>query len=183
MQDVIRKKDLWKEWMAKHNRTSTVVRTTTKQGVYYRIEGQIDYRGYTAKYLDSDTRHFLAECNFSKCMPFSLVIWREDYMDKIMKVFGQQDIVIGDHQFDKKYNIQSNSQNMARDFFHSQQLKDLILDLDLSGMWIVDKDNVFALSYRVFSAMDDMNAYDKAHDLFCAIIDSLVEISAIKNLG
>jgi len=182
MQDVIRKKELWQEWMAKNNSSSKVIRFSTNQGVFYRIEGSIAYRGYTAKYIESDTRHFMAECVLNQRTPFSLIIWREDYFDKIMKVFGQQDIVIGDDRFDEHYNIQSNSRSMACDFFLSQQIKDLILNLDLAGMWIMDEDDGFSISYRVGSDMVDMDSYDKAHDLFCAIIDRLIEISAIENL-
>jgi viroplasmin and RNaseH domain-containing protein len=80
-------------------------------------------------FTESDTRPLRSEITMDLKTKFELSISWEGSVEKIMKIFGSQDIQIGNQAFDKKYLIQSN--NSSQTISVLRDLKDLILKLNI----------------------------------------------------
>jgi len=58
---------------------------------------------------------------------FSFKIYQEGFVSTVGKVFGMQDIIIEDKEFDDKFVIQSNDENKMKQIFNDMKLKSQIL--------------------------------------------------------
>jgi hypothetical protein len=73
--------------------------------------------------------------------PFKFAIRHTNSMEELAKVFGMQDIVVGDPEFDKDYIIQGNHPEHVIDFFSNTGIKDLIKQQSSINLSIMDSRN------------------------------------------
>jgi hypothetical protein len=125
--DVLAKKELWKE-IAKKLKGEFKIKQTISRDISTLIL-EIPYKNQMVVLTESDTRPLRSEINMDLKTKFELSISWEGSVEKIMKIFGSQDIQIGNHEFDKKYLIQSN--NSSQTISVLRDLKDLILKLNI----------------------------------------------------
>ena len=125
--NVLAKKELWKEIAKKLNGKFKIKQTISRDISTLILE--IPYKNQMVVLTESDTRPLRSEINMDLKEPFELSISWEGGVEKIMKIFGSQDIQIGNQEFDKKYLIQSN--NSSQTISILRDLKDLILKLNI----------------------------------------------------
>jgi len=125
--DVLAKKELWKE-IAKKLKGEFKIKQTISRDISTLIL-EIPYKNQMVVLTESDTRPLKSKIDMNLTDPFEFSISWEGGVEKIMKIFGSQDIQIGNQEFDKKYLIQSN--NSQRTTAILRDLKDLILKLNI----------------------------------------------------
>jgi len=178
VRDITQKQNVWQSWIEANNGSFQLRRTSDK--TYTILKGEIPYRGFTLRYLESDHKPLKVECALGPGTPFSLNFWKEDLTERILQMFGQQDIQLGDEDFDLAYNIQSDNQNLARDFLRWGDLPRRIRDLDIPSFRISDEEGekVFACVFGF--TLDKQESYQHAHNLVCIVIDRLIEMSIVR---
>jgi hypothetical protein len=125
--DVLAKKELWKEIAKKLNGEFKIKQTISRDISTLILE--IPYKNQMVVLTESDTRPLRSEINMDLKTKYELSLSWEGGVEKIMKIFGSQDIQIGNQAFDKKYLIQSN--NSLQTISILRDLKDLILKLNI----------------------------------------------------
>jgi hypothetical protein len=125
--DVLAKKELWKEIAKKLNGEFKIKQTISRDISTLILE--IPYKNQMVILTESDTRPLRSEINMDLKTKYELSLSWEGGVEKIMKIFGSQDIQIGNQEFDKKYLIQSN--NSSQTISILRDLKDLILKLNI----------------------------------------------------
>ncbi len=121
--NVLDKKELWK-LIAEKLKGEFKIKQTVSRDINTLIL-EIPYKNQLVVLTESDTRPLKSEINMELKEPFEFSISWEGGVEKIMKIFGSQDIQIGNQAFDKKYFIQSN--NSQRTTAILSELKELIL--------------------------------------------------------
>lgn len=119
-------------------------------------------------------------------------IYRENFFSTIGKLFGMQDIEVGDPYFDKEFIIKGNSEEQIRKLLKSAQLKGLIRRIPKIHFQV--KDTEYKLFQRTFPKGVDMLYFESMGViknketlknlflLFSAILERLVQIdSAYEN--
>ena len=125
--DVLDKKELWKIIAEKLGGKFKIKQTISRDISTLILE--IPYKNQKLVLSESDTRPLKSEINIDLKTKFELSISWEGGIEKIMKIFGSQDIQIGNQKFDKKYLIQSNNSSQTISILRG--LKDLILKLNI----------------------------------------------------
>jgi len=74
---------------------------------------------------------------FNHNSQFQLNIWKEDYLDTIMKYFGQKEISLGIKEFDSRFFIRTNDEIKARLLLNSQ-IQDYLMKFDITIFKIED---------------------------------------------
>ena len=125
--NVLEKKELWSEIAEKLKGEFKIKQTISRDISTFILE--IPYKNQMLVLTESDTRPLKSEINMDLKEPFEFSISWEGGIERIMKIFGSQDIQIGFQEFDKKYIIQSN--NCSQTITILRDLKDLILKLNI----------------------------------------------------
>ena len=115
--DVFSKKDLWEKLAELYNGKFKIKQTISKDINSFRLE--IPYRNHILVLTETDTKPLKFETEFKLNRNFEFNISWEDIMEHILKLFGKQDIKVGDKEFDKKYLIQSNDSELASKLLNS----------------------------------------------------------------
>ena len=125
--NVAEKKNVWQEIAGKLNGKFIVKQTVSKDVTTLVLE--IPYKNYTVILTESDTKPLKSEVILELKDDLEFRLSWEDVFDRIMKFLGKQDIETGDHEFDKKYILQSNNPVKAAKII--SQVKELILRLNI----------------------------------------------------
>ncbi len=120
---------------------------------------------------------------------FKLLITQQGFIDNVGKLFGAQDIQIGDTQFDKKFMVKSNDETKALLTLSNnsilkalQQLKTIRLDItNDEGIWSEKpKEGNFMLYYVLDGKITHIDQLNKLYSLFADTLDTLTKINSIK---
>ena len=125
--NVTEKKKVWQEIAGKLNGKFIVKQTVSKDVTTLVLE--IPYKNYTVILTESDTKPLKSEVILELKDDLEFRLSWEDVFDRIMKFLGKQDIETVDHEFDKKYILQSNNPVKAAKII--SQVKELILRLNI----------------------------------------------------
>ena len=68
---------------------------------------------------------------------------KQGFIDTIGKLFGSQDIQVGDKEFDKKFIIKGNDEFKIQTIFLDKSLKKIILSQEDIQLQILDKEGIF----------------------------------------
>ncbi len=104
--NVLGKKDLWEELSAMYEGKFTIRQSVSKDTNSFRLE--ISYRNQNIVLTESDTKPLRFETELPLTTKFEFSISRKDAIERILELFGKQDIKVGDKAFDKKYIVGSN---------------------------------------------------------------------------
>ncbi|MFC2097248.1 hypothetical protein ACFLSI_02820 [Bacteroidota bacterium] len=123
--DVSSKRELWKEIANLFNGKLTIKQTISKEAETLILK--IPYKKVQIELIETDTKplKFYFDINFLSKFEFN-ISW-EDTIEKILKIFGRQDIIVGEEKFDRKYLIQSNNEDILKNIFADSNLKRLII--------------------------------------------------------
>ncbi len=163
--DVSEKREIWNTIAEKYDGNFSVGKTIDH--VLETLRLQIPYKGCMINASESDTRplKFEVVVNFTQVFDFN-ISW-EDTVEKFFKLFGKQDIIIGEDEFDDKFLIQSNNPDLLKQTLSDSKIKQLII-----------KHNIYLLNSK----------YDKKNDrtnILCVInrtTDSLVTLNELIEL-
>lgn len=119
---------------------------------------------------------------------FKFEIYREGFIRKIEKLFGAQDIEIGNPNFDKAFIIKSNNEFKIKSILQNKELRKLIeiqkdvniQILDVKGIWENKlPSNEFELSYFSDGKIDDLEILKSLIELFKILLDELYILDVI----
>jgi len=125
--NVLEKRELWSKIAEKLNGKFKIKQTVSRDISTFILE--IPYKNHTIVLSESDTKPLKSEIDLDLKEKFEFSISWEGSIEKLMKIFGSQDIQIGSQEFDNKYLIQSNNTQQTRVVL--MDLKDLILKLNI----------------------------------------------------
>lgn len=74
---------------------------------------------------------------------YTFTLYREKPIHQVNKVFGMQDIVIGNKEFDRRYIIKSTSEPATKELLAEPVLRELIITGDTADLRIMPPDSVF----------------------------------------
>ena len=119
----------------------------------------------------------------------SLCLYRENLFTDVQKLFGMQDIKIGDAQFDSQFVIKSNQPEKIREFLANDQLKQLIDFQEHTRIEIMGTEASFNGPHpngadELYLACDLQIVYKRdleyLFQLFTTTLDRLTEIGIIQ---
>jgi len=118
-------------------------------------------------------------------------IFRKGLFSTIGKLFGAQDIIIGDPEFDKAFVIKGNDEAKIQHLFSSITLRDIILSHEYLHLEIMEKEGpcgdkipegINQLYYLVEGDFKDVDHLKSIYTLFGAFLDQLSKIGSARQL-
>ena len=123
---------------------------------------------------------------------FRFEIYQETFLSSITKIFGAQDVIIDNEEFDHRFRIKSNDELKVKSFLKDDALKLQILSFkdinlqisDQKGIWGEKlPDGEFELSFFIKGLVDDIEILKQIHKLFCAALNRLEEMNILKTVS
>jgi hypothetical protein len=120
-----------------------------------------------------------------------LRLTKQAFVDNIGKLFGAQDIQIGDKTFDKRFMIKGNDEFKIQTLFSNEIIKGLILAQSDIHLQIMDKEGIFdepikdgnvMLYYISETVVKDIAQLNSLLKLYTALVDHLTKLSSAKPL-
>ena len=118
---------------------------------------------------------------------FDFKIYREGLFSSVGKIFGMQDIEIGDDFFDKEFIIKSNDAEKVKVFFNDEKLKELIheqpeimLEIKEDDGWFKQShpEGVDELYFECVGIITETVRLKSLFEMFALTLDRLVHIDA-----
>ena len=151
--DVEKKNSIWEDFSLKNNGSFKIVRS--RDHTFSRLRMEIPLAKYTVKFEESDTHLLRIKCDIG-CKDFMFYISFEDLIEKIIKTFNNNEIEIGDKEFDDKYLITTNDERKMVKILSDRKLKDLLIKNDVSNFHL-DNGELFILGNRHLNSMEELN--------------------------
>jgi len=179
--NVFSKKDLWKDLAELYDGKFKIKQTISKDINSFRLE--IPYKNFNIIITETDTKPLKFETKLNLNRKFEFNISWEDSIEKILKIFGKQDIIVGDKEFDKKYLIQSNDPNLIKDILNYREISKELLKHNIYVL-ILEYDKKIKNHRLIF--IKDRNTQEKEIminliDLVIKLIDFFVDKEIICN--
>lgn len=178
--DISKKRDFWKELSDEFDGIFNVKTTISRD--LERLTLQIPYKHYMIEFSESDTHPLKIESNLMANCDFEFMISFEDTLEKLLKVFGQQDIEVGDKSFDDRYLIKEKNTNFIRQILSEESVKTILLKNNVFsfGCNYEKKDDTLHLSSLVSRTINSKEELSELFKLFCMTIDKMKELNLIK---
>lgn len=118
---------------------------------------------------------------------FYFKIFRESALSPVSKLFGMQDIIIGDNFFDKTFVIQGNDEKKVKMLFRDENLKKLIQSQPDICFEIKDDEGHFhksfpegvdELHFRCSGIIEDQSRLENLFEMFTITLSRLVQIDS-----
>jgi hypothetical protein len=177
--DISDKKNCWRE-IAKELNGEFVIKHTIS-GDLEILCLKIPFDGVNIEFTESDTQPFKVNFTIPAKQKISFSISEEDSFEKILKLLGQQDIVIGNTEFDKKYLVQGGKVDIVKGLLNYDSVKLLILKANLFSL-LCDykkKDSTINIVSVVGRFVNSKSEMLDLHKLFCLVIEYLKKQSFI----
>ncbi len=123
--DVFSKKDLWTDLAELYDGEFKIKQTISKDINSFRLE--IPYKNHNIILTETDTKPLKFETELKLNRKFEFNISWEDSIERVLKIFGKQDIKVGDKEFDKKYLIQSNEPGLITNILNYREISRMLL--------------------------------------------------------
>jgi hypothetical protein len=174
-----------------------------KGGTYLPISGdrvQYKYKGFTITFdayihyvvvggSSYEYEYTRGQVEFICPDNFKLLITQQGLIDNISKLFGMQDIQIGNKQFDKKFIVKSDDESKTLLLLSNnsitkslQELEPVRFDItDGEGLW--DEKPVagnFMLYFVLKEKIKHIEQLNKMYSLFSETIDTLIKLNSMK---
>lgn len=127
--DVFSKKELWKDLAELYDGEFKIKQTISKDINSLQLE--IPYKNYIIVLTETDTKPLKFETELKLNRKFEFNISWENIVERILKLFGKQDIKVGDKEFDKKYLIQSNEPKLIKKILNYKGMSKILLKHNL----------------------------------------------------
>jgi hypothetical protein len=130
--DVIKKIEIWQELESEHSGKLKIKRTRNDNLITLLLN--VPYNDHVIILTESDTKPLKFEVEFQLNTEFEFVLGPEDSIERILKIFGKQDVIIGNAEFDKKYLLQSSNPELVKRVLHPISINQGILKHKLSSI-------------------------------------------------
>lgn len=117
---------------------------------------------------------------------FRFTIYRKGFFSKFGKLFGMQDVDVGDAAFDKAFVIKGNDESALRLLFANEAIRRLIEQQPKchltvwheEGRWFQSRlpEGVDELCFRVPSVVTNLEQLNSLHELFVEVLNRLCQI-------
>ena len=123
---------------------------------------------------------------------FRFEIYRKNILSSIAKIFGAQDVEIGNPEFDKKFIIKTNNEFKLKAFLRNKDLRVHIENYDKINLQISDREGIwgpklavkeFELSFFIEEPINDIQKLKSIYSLFIEMLKQLKEINSIQASG
>ncbi len=178
--DVSQKRDLWRKIAFEYDGKFTIRHNSGNELEIFKLK--IPYKKYTIELSESDTRPLKFYLEFDLIEKFNFYISWEDTIEKFLKLFGKQDIVIGEKIFDDKFLIQSDRPDLLKKLLSDSKIKRLIIKHNIYSL-ICEYDKhtginkLLSVINRTTDSLETIKELIKLHFL---IIDKLEENRMMK---
>ena len=171
--DVIKKIEVWQDLESAYSGKLKIKRTRTDHLITLVLN--VPYKDQEIILTESDTKPLKFEVELQLNTEFEFVLGPEDSIERILKVFGKQDVMIGNTGFDKKYMIQSSNPELVKRVLHPRSINQGILEHKLSSISLQNRKKA-GLSKLLL--VKDRNTKSREVissiiQLICTIIDSM----------
>ena len=121
--------------------------------------------------------------------PFNFHIYKDEFILKIAKMFGFQDVKIGKESFDKKFIVKTNNEQKLKNIFCDNNLLEQIENFDKISL-LISKDygiweeplpeNEYQLSFALEYHVKDLETLHKIKDLAIQFLDRFKDLTTIE---
>jgi hypothetical protein len=178
--DISKKRHFWQELANELNGTFRTKHTVSKE--FERLILQIPYKQYSIEFEESDTQPLKINCKLGANQKFEFSISYEDSIEKLLKLFGRQDIQVGDEVFDKKYLIQGTDVSSITDLLTKSEIKEILLVNNVFSYNCIynERNSMLQLSSLVSRTINSKSELFDLYKLFCLTIDKMEILNLIK---
>ena len=178
--EISEKRHFWRDLADELNGTLIVEQTISKEVESLML--QIPYKRYNVRFTESNTQPLKISCKLEVNQLFEFSVSYEDSMEKLLKLFGHQDIQVGDTLFDKKYLIQGTDDELITYLFADGETKAILLSNNVfSYTCSYDKtDRTIQLSSLVSRTIHSKSELSELFRLFYLTIDNLEILNLLK---
>lgn len=178
--DISKKRYFWKELSDELDGIFKIKQTVSRD--LERLVLHIPYKHYMIEFSESDTHPLKVECMLHANREFEFMISYEDTLEKLLKLFGQQDIEVGDKVFDEKYLIKERKTNFISQVLSDNRIKTILLKNNVFSLVCnyQKKDNMLHLFSLVSRTINSKAELAELYLLLCLIIDKMNELELIK---
>lgn len=178
--DISEKRHFWQELANELSGMFIIEHTVSKD-----LESlflHLPYKHYRIEFTESDTHPLKITCKLEVNHPFEFNISYEDSIEKLLKLFGQQDVQVGDEAFDHRYLIQGSDDELIADLFGKSEIKSILLSCNVFSFNCVNdkRDHAIQLSSLVSRTIDSKSALAALFKLFCLTIEKMELLGIIK---
>lgn len=178
--DISKKREFWQELATELGGTVTTKQTISKD--LERLSLQIPYKQNLVEFTESNTHPLKISCKLGASRKFEFSISYEDTVEKLLKLFGQQDIQIGDEVFDKKYLIQGKDAGLVTDLLANGKIKAILLSNNVFSYSCSynEREKTILLSSLVSRTINSKSELAELFKLFCLTIDKLEALKLVE---
>lgn len=122
---------------------------------------------------------------------FRLLLTRQGLVENISKIFGAQDIQIGDRRFDKDFMIKSNDEMKTRFMLSNDSIAGILLKNQTVRLEITNGEGLFGekpkegnymLYYILEREIEEIGQLNELSFLFKTLLDELIKMGIVKSL-
>jgi hypothetical protein len=169
--DISKKMDFWAEIANELNGVFNISHTVSQDLEIFNLK--IPYEDVVIEFTESDTQPLKVYCEIESEKDISFAISIEDVFEKMLKVFGQQDIRLNDPVFDEKYLVKGNDEKLTIDIINYKNIKELILKTNVFS--ITCEHNKKNRKLKITSLVGrSVNSKEEMKDIF-SLIKSIIE--------
>jgi hypothetical protein len=134
-------------------------------GTYRRFELKIPFSDGEIMFITDEHKPLKIKYSFSKRLGFEFLIYPEDFMDRISKLFGNKEIVTGDKLFDDKYFIKGNNELLLKSILTSS-LRNYLLENSVSNFKLEKVDDLEVLELNIMINELEYSSMNRVLNLF-----------------
>jgi hypothetical protein len=118
---------------------------------------------------------------------FRFKVYRRGLFSDVGKLFGMQDVEIGDPGFDRDFILQGNDEAKVRALFGNARIRELVQAQPSISLWVKDDEGWFGtkfpegvdeLCFTVGGVIKDVERLKALYDLFAEVLDHLCHIGS-----
>lgn len=137
------------------------------------------------------TTHTRIRARFVNIAGFYFRIYKNGIFNKICKLFGMQDILIGDIIFDDKFIIKGNDEQKIKQLFSNRKIREMINDQAEIYLEITDEyggcnileNNIAELKFSVDGEIKDVDRLKRLFKLFEKVLNELCDMGIIDRMN
>lgn len=135
-----------------------------------------------------ETTYTRIVCPYTSAEGFRFRLYRKSFMDTIGKLFGAQDILINDVQFDKEFIIKSNNEYKASLLLDHKELRELMLSQESVHIEISDQKGIweeqlpeghYELSFYSEDGKHTLESLQSLYQMFTQWVDQMTKVLVI----
>lgn len=180
LKSIVEKRPFWQALADELNGTCIAEHAVSRE--LERLILHLPFKHYRIELTESDADPLKITCRMGVNHPFEFAISYEDSIEKLLKLFGQQDVQVGDEQFDKTYLIQGTDDELIADLFTRGEIKSILLSNNVFSFCCRydPHDHTIQLSSLVSRTIHTREALAELYQLFSLTIEKLELLNVVK---